>query len=340
MMMMRAVIFDGQKNHIQEVPIPKVSDTQVLIKVKAVGICGTDFAITNGDLPSTTPIILGHEFSGEIVKIGKDVDHSWLGKRVTSEINSNIDFNCYYCQRGIYTQCISRKAIGIDMDGALAEYIAVESYLIHEIPENLSFEEATFIEPLAAAYQAFEMMPLNQDDKNIAIFGLGKLGLLILQVAKSQDLNIIAIDGSELKLNLAKKLGAKHLINRFKVNNISKEIKSLTNGLGADIVVDSTGVATVFKEIIASCRTRGKIHVKSTHGIDTPINLTDIVVREITLYSSRCGPFELAIKGLKSGDIIVKDLISDIISFKDVEKNIFGKKPSRDIIKIVVRIED
>ena len=339
-MMMRAVIFDGQKNHIQEVPIPKVSDTQVLIKVKAVGICGTDFAITNGDLPSTTPIILGHEFSGEIVKIGKDVDHSWLGKRVTSEINSNIDFNCYYCQRGIYTQCISRKAIGIDMDGALAEYIAVESYLIHEIPENLSFEEATFIEPLAAAYQAFEMMPLNQDDKNIAIFGLGKLGLLILQVAKSQDLNIIAIDGSELKLNLAKKLGAKHLINRFKVNNISKEIKSLTNGLGADIVVDSTGVATVFKEIIASCRTRGKIHVKSTHGIDTPINLTDIVVREITLYSSRCGPFELAIKGLKSGDIIVKDLISDIISFKDVEKNIFGKKPSRDIIKIVVRIED
>ena len=339
-MMMRAVIFDGQKNHIQEVPIPKVSDTQVLIKVKAVGICGTDFAITNGDLPSTTPIILGHEFSGEIVKIGKDVDHYWLGKRVTSEINSNIDFNCYYCQRGIYTQCISRKAIGIDMDGALAEYIAVESYLIHEIPENLSFEEATFIEPLAAAYQAFEMMPLNQDDKNIAIFGLGKLGLLILQVAKSQDLNIIAIDGSELKLNLAKKLGAKHLINRFKVNNISKEIKSLTNGLGADIVVDSTGVATVFKEIIASCRTRGKIHVKSTHGIDTPINLTDIVVREITLYSSRCGPFELAIKGLKSGDIIVKDLISDIISFKDVEKNIFGKKPSRDIIKIVVRIED
>ena len=340
MMMMRAVIFDGQKNHIQEVPIPKVSDTQVLIKVKAVGICGTDFAITNGDLPSTTPIILGHEFSGEIVKIGKDVDHYWLGKRVTSEINSNIDFNCYYCQRGIYTQCVSRKAIGIDMDGALAEYIAVESYLIHEIPENLSFEEATFIEPLAAAYQTFEMMPLNQDDKNIAIFGLGKLGMLLLQLAKSQNLNIIAIDGSELKLNLAKKLGAKHLINRFKVNNISKEIKSLTNGLGADIVVDSTGVATVFKEIIASCRTRGKIHVKSTHGIDTPINLTDIVVREITLYSSRCGPFELAIKGLKSGDIIVKDLISDIISFKDVEKNIFGKKPSRDIIKIVVRIED
>ena len=338
-MMMKAVIFDGQKNHIQEVPIPKVSDTQVLIKVKAVGICGTDFAIANGDLPAETPLILGHEFSGEVVEVGNDVDHSWLGKRVTSEINSNIDFNCYYCQRGIYTQCISRKAIGIDINGALAEYIAVESYLIHEIPLDLSFEEATFIEPLAAAYQTFEMMPLNQHDNSIAIFGLGKLGLLILQVAKLYDLNIIAIDGSEFKLSLAKKYGTKHLINRFKVSNISEEIKKLTNNLGADIVIDCTGVPEALEEIVNSCRTRGKIHIKSTHGIESPINLTDIVVREITLYSSRCGPFELAIKGLKSGEIKVKDLITKIIPFEEAEAILTLKKPSRDIIKIVVKIE-
>lgn len=338
-MTMRALIFDGQKNHFQEVSIPKVSNSQVLIKVKAVGICGTDFAIANGDLPTVPPIILGHEFSGEIVKIGKDVDHSWLGKRVTSEINSHLDFHCFYCQRGMYTQCVSRKAIGIDINGALAEFIAVESYLIHELPEKLSFEEATFIEPLAAAYQTFEMMPLNQDDKNVAIFGLGKLGLLILQVARSHDLNVMAIDGSELKLSLVKELGAKHLINRFKVSNISEEIKKLTNNLGADIVIDCTGVPEALEEIVNSCRTRGKIHIKSTHGIETPINLTDIVVREITLYSSRCGPFELAIKGLKSGEIKVKDLITKIIPFEEAEAILTLKKPSRDIIKIVVKIE-
>ena len=338
--MMRAVIFDGQKNHIQEVSIPKVSDTQVLIKVKAVGICGTDFAIANGDLPAETPLILGHEFSGEVVEVGNDVDHSWLGKRVTSEINSNIDFNCYYCQRGIYTQCISRKAIGIDINGALAEYIAVESYLIHEIPLDLSFEEATFIEPLAAAYQTFEMMPLNQHDNSIAIFGLGKLGLLILQVAKLYDLNIIAIDGSEFKLSLAKKYGTKHLINRLKVNNVPVEIKRLTNDLGADIVIDSTGVPEVLDQIVASCRTRGKIHIKSTHGIDTLINLTDIVVREITLYSSRCGPFELAINGLQAGKIEVKELISNIIPFDDVESVFTSMRANRDLIKIVVKLDD
>ncbi|TFG24865.1 MAG: hypothetical protein EU533_01745, partial [Promethearchaeota archaeon] len=330
---------DGKALKIKEVPEPQILDTQVLIKVKAVGICGTDLAIAKGDLATPTPIIIGHEFSGEVVKVGTNVDKSWLGKRVTSEINTNIDFSCYYCQRGLYTQSISRKAIGIDINGALAEFIAVESYLIHKIPRELSFEEATFIEPLAAAYQTFEMMPLSQDDKNIAIFGLGKLGLLVLQVVRLKGLKIIAIDGSDKKLDLARQFGADHLINRFNVSNIPAEIRHLTNNLGADIVLDSTGNPNALNDIIESSKIRGKIHIKSTHGIETPINLTDIVVREIILYSSRCGPFELAINGLKSGDIKVRNLITDIYSLKDIESVFSTKKANRDTIKIVVKIE-
>lgn len=337
---MKAGVFNGEALKLKEVPEPQILDSQVLIKVKAVGICGTDLAIVKGDLPTPLPIILGHEFSGEVVQVGSNVEKSWLGKRVTSEINTNIDFNCYYCQRGLYTQCISRKAIGIDIDGALAEFIAVESYLIHEIPQELSFEEATFIEPLAAAYQTFEMMTLSQDDKNIAIFGLGKLGLLLIQVSRLKGLKVIAIDGSESKLNLARQFGADHLINRLKVNNIPAEIRKLTNNLGADIVLDSTGNPKAMSDIIASCKTRGKIHIKSTHGVETPINLTEIVVREITLYSSRCGPFELAINGLKSGNVKVRDLITDIYSLREIESVFSIKKASKDSIKIVVKIEN
>ena len=337
---MKAAVFDGKALKLKEVPEPQILDSQVLIKINAVGICGTDLAIVKGDLPTPTPIILGHEFSGEVVKVGSNVDKSWLGKRVTSEINTNIDFNCYYCQKGLYTQCISRKAIGIDIDGALAEFIAVESYLIHEIPQEFSFEEATFIEPLAAAYQTFEMMPLSQDDKNLAIFGLGKLGLLLIQVARLKGLKIIAIDGSESKLELARQFGADHLINRLKVNNIPAEIRDFTNNLGADIVLDSTGNPSTMNDIITSCKTRGKVHIKSTHGVETPINLTEIVVREITLYSSRCGPFELAINGLKSGNIRVKDLITDIYSLQDIQSIFSPEKVSRDTIKIVVKIEN
>ncbi|MFX1388304.1 MAG: zinc-binding dehydrogenase [Promethearchaeota archaeon] len=336
--MMKAALFDGKGINIKTISEPIINDSQVLVRVKAVGICGTDLAILQGDLPTPTPIILGHELAGEVVKLGKEVKKSWLNKRVTSEINSNIDFNCYYCKQGLYTQCISRKAIGIDVNGALAEYIALESYLLHEIPNSISYEDATFIEPLAAAYQTFETMPISKNDRNMVIFGLGKLGLLITQVAKSKGLILIAVDGSDKKLNLAKKYGAQHIINRFNYKDIPNEIRKITNGLGADIVVDTTGNPTALKDIIDSCRTRGKIHVKSTHGVETPINLTDIVVRELTLYSSRCGPFKKAIEGLKSSEIQVKDLISSRFNLDDINEAFKSYKLGSDHIKTIVTI--
>lgn len=335
---MKAAVYDGKKIEIKEVPKPTVAKSQVLIRVKAAGICGTDLAIAKGHLPTPTPLILGHEFSGEVVEVGKEVDSKWIGKRVTSEINSNIDHECFYCKRGLFTQCISRKALGIDLDGAFAEFIAVESYLLHELPNTLSFEDATFIEPLAAAYQTFETMPLEKDDKTMVIFGLGKLGLLILQVAKLKGLEIIAVDGSEVKLELAYKLGANHLINRLISDDIVTEIRELTNGLGADIVLDSSGNPEALKDIIASCRTLGKLHIKSTHGLATPINLTELVVRELTLYSSRCGPFPKAIDGLVSGDIRVSDLISSRSTLDNIEEGFFSYEESRNHIKSIIKI--
>jgi len=335
---MKAAVFDGKELLVKEVVKPQISEDQALINVKAAGICGTDIAIVTGHLLTPTPLILGHEFAGEVVEVGKNVDQSWIGKRITSEINSKIDFNCYFCNRKQYTQCISRKALGIDIDGAFAEYIAVESYLLHEIPENISFEEGTFIEPLAAAYQTFEMMPLDHNDKIVAVFGLGKLGLLITQVALLLGLMVIVVDGSDKKLALAKKLGTQFQINRFKCKIVSDKIKSITSGLGADIVIDSTGKPEALREIINSCRTRGKVHMQSTHGVDTPVNLTDIVVRELTLYSSRCGPFEKAIEGLKTGKIKVDELISKKISLKDIGKLIDFYNINQDHIKTIINI--
>lgn len=335
---MKAAVFDGKNLSIKEVLKPVLKESQALIKVRSVGICGTDLAIIKGHLPTPTPLILGHEFAGDVVEVGKLVDPSWIGKRVTSEINSNIDFNCFFCKRDMFTQCISRKAIGIDIDGALAEYIAVESYLLHEFPDSISYTEATFIEPLAAAYQTFEMMPLGIDDNIMIIFGLGKLGLLLVQVAYQKGLDLIVVDGSDKKLALAKQFGAKHLINRLKTEKIADKIKNLTNNLGADIVIDTTGNPNALKEVVDSCRTRGKLHIKSTHGIATPINLTDIVVRELTIYSSRCGPFEKAIEGLRSGKIQVKKLISKEFSFDEIKEAFTSYEKNRDSIKAIIRI--
>lgn len=335
---MRAAVFDGQVISVKDVPIPKLGDSQVLINIKASGICGTDIAIVKGDLPTPTPLILGHEFAGEVIEVGKKVDSKWEGKPITSEINTNIDFSCYYCQRKIYSQCVSRKAIGIDRDGSFAEYIVLEPYLLHELPRKISYKQATFIEPLAAAYQTFEMMPLTNDDKVIAIYGLGKLGLLLTQVALSKGLDVIAIDSSEKKLSLAQKYGVKQIINYFEVKNTSDEIRGLTDNLGADIVVDTTGNPEVLKNIVDSCKTRGKIHVKSTHGKNTSINLTDIVVREITIYSSRCGPFNKAIEGLSSGDIKVKELISKMYDLEKIKEAFEAYESDKNFIKAVIVI--
>ncbi|GAH11201.1 unnamed protein product, partial [marine sediment metagenome] len=258
---MKAAVFDGQDISIKEVPIPRLGESQALIQIKASGICGTDIAIVKGDLPTPTPIILGHEFAGEVIEVGKKIDKNWEGKHVTSEINSNIDFSCYYCERKIFSQCLSRQALGIDINGSFAEYIVVEPYMLHEIPRKISYKEATFIEPLAAAYQTFEMMPLADEDRVIAIYGLGKLGLLLTQVALAKGLDVIAVDGSNTKLSLAEKYGAKRVINRFEVENISDAIKSSTDNLGADIVVDTTGNPEALIDIVASCKTRGKTHI-------------------------------------------------------------------------------
>ncbi len=335
---MKVAVYNGKELALVDMLEPVPTETQVKIHIKAAGICGTDLAIVNGDLPTPVPIVLGHEFAGEIGEVGENVDKSWLGKFVTSEINSNIDFDCYYCNRKLYTQCVSRKALGIDINGAFAEYIAVESYLLHEFPESLSFEEATFIEPLAAAYQTFETMPLEEHDKVITIFGMGKLGLLILQIAKNLGMNIIAVDGSEHKLELAKEFGAFHLINRLQTEDISQELKDLTSNLGSDIVVDATGNPNVLNDVVSSCRTRGKIHLKSTHGLATPINITDVVVRELTIYSSRCGPFEKAIEGLSSKKIQVKPLISKVFSLNEIDKAFASYRKSRDHIKTIIKI--
>jgi alcohol dehydrogenase len=335
---MKAAIFDGKTISIKEINKPIIKETQVLIQVRAAGICGTDLAIIKNHLPTPVPLVLGHEFAGEVIEIGKKVDKSWLKKRVTSEINANLDKCCYYCQRKIFTQCISRKAIGIDIDGAFAEYIAVESYLLHEIPDFISYEEATFIEPLAAAFQIFQMMPLEHDDRTIAIFGLGKLGLLISQVAKMNGLDLIAVDGSEKKLDQAKKYGASYVLNRLEIEDIPKKIQKITGGLGADVVIDATGNPKALHDIISSCRTRGKIHIKSTHGLSTPINLTDMVVRELTLYTSRCGPFDKAIEGLSTGKIQVKELISKTYPLNKIQEAIASYDQNRDHIKTILII--
>ena len=318
---------------LKNVKKPVVGEKDVLIRVKSVGICGTDLAIYKRTYKIPLPRILGHEFTGVIAAVGKEVTGLSEGDRVTSEINITCG-KCYYCTHGMPTHCISRTAVGISRDGALAEYIVVPAKNIHKLPENVDFDKGTFIEPLAAAIQTFRMSPVSEEDV-IAIYGSGKMALLISQVAKVLGATkVIVIGRNNKKLQLAKELGADVVVNVNEEDPV-KAVKAEGHNVGADIVVEATGNPDVLENAIKMTRSRGTLALKSTHGISTPINVTEIVVRELKLQGSRCGDFPSAIKMLKIGKIKVEPLISEIYPLEKVS-DAFSAALSSRTIKVIV----
>ena len=267
-----------------------------------------------------------------------------MGKRVTSEINTNICGECYFCKNGIPTNCVHRQALGIDVNGAFAEYIAVDEDLVYELPKGASYEVGSLVEPLAAAINTFELMPLTEEDKTVVVFGDGKLGQIIVQVAaRYQKINpevmpyipeVILIGHSDDRLAVGKECGADRVFNSKKINP-SDEILSLTDNLGADVVIDCTGNSDAFAHVVKATRTRGKIGLKSTHGLPVPIDMTDIVVREINLYGTRCGPFDKAIAFLEAGLLKSDQLIGGKVSLSEIEEG-FDLARKEGVIKVVI----
>ena len=308
---MKAAVLTKKGLDIKQVPTPILGKKDILIKNYSVGICGTDLSIINGDYKIPMPRILGHEFAGVIEKVGSEVKKFKIGDRVTSEINISCG-NCYFCKTNQRTQCLTVKALGIYLDGAFAEYTLTPDYNVHKIGE-ISFDDATFIEPLAAAVNTFEMSPLKDEHKNIVIIGAGKLGLLILQVVKLKKRKIIVIGHSHL--DMAKKLGANIIINS-KDENWKQKILQFTNGIGADVVVETTGNPKGIKMGMKIIRNRGLFCLKSTHGLMVPIDVTALVVKELHIQGSRCGNFESTINIFDK--IRIKPLISKIYSLENI----------------------
>jgi alcohol dehydrogenase len=337
-MIMDALVLDeyGLK-YTRTAKEPQIKDDEVLVRVKAAGICGTDIAIVNETLKTPRPIIPGHEIAGVIEQAGVMVPDAIKNIEgiVTTEINTNACGTCFFCSAGIPTQCINRKAIGIDINGGMATYLAVRHDLIHALPGNIDAKEGTFIEPLAAAVQTFEMMPLASQDKNVVIIGAGKLGLLILQVlvaaskaaGDDSDRNIVVIDHHDFKLELATRFGATRTINAAKMQEktVIDDILQMTGNVGADLVIEATGSPRALNQAVYMTRARGKVALKSTHGVPVPFDMTVGVVKEITFYTSRCGPFEKAIDLVKDGKIDFAPLITEtfplsrgVDAFKDL----------------------
>lgn len=312
---------------------------EAIIEVQHAGVCGTDLALFHGDYPVPLPHICGHEFTGRVKSIGDGANKKWIGKTVTAEINNTcLAYGktnlCTACKKGAPSHCQTRTVTGIiNHDGAFADEVKVAAGTLHEIPSNVDPLIATLTEPLAAALQTFKMSSI-QKNETLVVLGPGRLGILVIFAASLKDIKTIAVSRSEIKRKRALEFGAKLAFPPDKAND---EIKKMTEGLGADMVVDTTGNPDGIAQALKLVRPRGTISCKTTCGLPaTGIDMTQLVVDEITLQGSRCGPFEPALEIIQKHQQKLKSLIT---STRPLEETQAALESAAKENKVVLNIQ-
>ena len=320
---MKAVVFDEglklDKNYAKPVP----QKGEALVRVTLAGICNTDYEITKGYMGYKG--ILGHEAVGIVEEVNSD-DKSLVGKRVVAEISYGCDDpNCPWCAVKNYRHCPNRHTLGIwRKDGCFAEYFTMPVNVLFEVPENVSDEQAVFVEPLAAALEINEQLHIKPMDR-IIVLGDGKLGLTTALALSAQNLDVLLVGKHQNKLDIAKAQGVKTCL-----------LADLKQEKIYDVVVEATGSLSGFETAMALVRPRGVLVLKSTIAASKEFNLAPIVIDEITVLGSRCGQFPPSLRMLASGKIDFKPLISAVYSVDDAIEA-FEKNKEKDTLKVLIK---
>ncbi len=296
---MRALVWNGRKLCFERShPTPETDDRTALVQVLLAGICSTDLQIFKGYMGFQG--IPGHEFVGEV----KEGPGELVGKRVAGEINFACG-RCEFCLRGLGRHCAQRKVMGIlGADGSFAEYMSVPVQNLRLVPESLSNEEAVFTEPLAAAFEISEQVQLKSTD-DVLVLGDGKLGLLCAQALRLTGARVNLLGKHENKVSLLKGMGIHTImLSDWKPRQF-------------DMVVEATGSSSGLKMALETVRPRGTLVLKSTLAEPHTLSLAPLVINEVTVVGSRCGPFLPALQALAKKRVEVTPLIDGIYSLND-----------------------
>ena len=316
--------------------VPKLRPGWALIRVRLAGICNTDVEILRGYHAFRG--VPGHEFVGEVADLAgasAEVQKRWLGKRVAGEINvacSAYGYKpaCDFCRRGLKTHCARRTVLGIvSHDGAFAEYLALPLGNLHLVPASMSDEKAVFIEPLAAACEILDQIPIEKFPE-AAVLGDGKLAQLIALVLRAAGRTVTLYGKHETKLKLPRRAG----IQTRRVHGDARDLKRVKESY--QLVVEATGSPTGLLLALQMTEPRGALVLKSTFHGAAPVEMWPIVVKEITVVGSRCGPFAKAIQLLRSGKVDPTRLISRTFPLKDAAEAIdYAQRPG--VMKVLVK---
>ena len=303
----------------EDVALPEVGDDDVLIRVKACGICGSDVHGMDGSTGRRIPpIIMGHEAAGVIEKVGGKIADWKAGDRVTfdSTVVTRQDF---YSQKGTFNLSDYRKVLGVScgeyrQHGAFAEYVAVPQSALYRLPDDLSFEKAAMVEPVSVAFHAVNLIR-NDINDSVVVVGAGMIGLFVIQALRIKGYGtIIALDLDQSRLDMALELGADHAL-KSDDPEVLQKVRELTHGRGADMAFDVVGIAPTINLAINAARKGGKIGLVGNFSPKVEIPLQAVVSRQLTLYGScaSSGEYPACLEMIASGRVRVDEMMSAVV---------------------------
>jgi len=327
---------------LEDVPVPEIGPGDVLIQVRACGICGSDVHGMDGSTGRRKPpIIMGHEAAGVIARTGADAKGWKPGDRVT--FDSNICCGeCFFCSRGQINLCENLKVLGVScdeyrQDGAFAEYVAVPQRALYRLPEGLSFERAALAEPVSIATHAVGRASPSSGDTAVVV-GAGMVGLLVVQVLRAVGVSVIAVDVDKGRLDLAMRLGAVAGLDPSRCD-VRKEVLKRTDGRGADISFEVVGIIPAVNTAVAVLRKGGALVLVGNLSPTVDLPLQAVVTREISIrgsYMSR-GEYPAGLDAIARGAINVDAVISATAPLADGPgwfKRLYDREPG--LLKVVL----
>ena len=349
---MKALIkTDRGPNHLEwkDWPVPEVGEDDILLEVRAAGICGSDIRMRRlGNSENLRPpVVVGHEFSGVIAAVGKNVKNFSLGERIVSDNSGDLCGTCEQCARGNYLMCSRRIGLGSGMDGGFARYVKIPGHLLSvnpnslfRIPDNVTFEEAACLDPICNAYKAVVQESSLMPGQDIAIFGLGTIGLLAVQIARIMGAGrIIAVNRSynQQRFEVAHRFGATHLICSEREDPVRK-IEEITGGEMVPVIIDAAGKNEVL-EWALSILSKGGEFIKIGYD-DKPlgISLDRYVNKGIRIqghFAYDYVSWKNCIRLLEMGKLDVNPIITHRLPLSEWEKG-FALTENREGIKVIL----
>ena len=337
------MLTEPKKLEIQDSPIPRFGKDEVLIRVKACGICGSDVHGYDGSSGRRIPpLIMGHEAAGLIEECGSEVSGFSKGDRVTFDSTVYCG-KCSYCKKGQVNLCDNRMVLGVSCEdyrrhGAFAEFVTVPSHIIYKLPDTFPFEHAAMIEAVSVAVHAVGRISFDSGDKSLVV-GAGMIGLLLIQAIRSAGCReIIAVDMDNDRLNLAKKLGATQVINSQEVDAL-RFILNETGGQGVDKSFEVVGATPTVQLSIHAVRKGGSVVMVGNLAPEVELPLQSVVTREISLFGTcaSAGEYPKCIELMADGSIQVDPLISAKAALEEGPEwfdRLYGREPG--LMKVIL----